>query len=290
MQQEFIHFFINQFVSEKDAKISVHDLGFCRSYAIFDVLRTYKKKPFHLQNHLERFFFACNLAKINISYSQNEISRFVYELIELNNLDYCSLKLLATGGISYDGFSPPKMGNLYILYYPISEKSKDPIKVITTHSPRVFPHIKTTFYLPALIEMQEATARGFDDIVYVDDNNYLLEGSRSNLFAIEGNNLITPSNKVLKGITKEVIKKIAAPYFTIIERDIHQSELSTFDELFLSASVSEIRRIEQIDHLYFHKMEKTAFIKQLFHSYINQTYWEPLSISWGMEKTFLLNH
>ncbi len=287
-----IHYCIDQFVPDKEAHVSVHDLGFSRAYSVFDVLRTYNRKPFHLHDHIQRFLFACSQMHLPLPYDFKALCQLVYQLIEYNSYDYALIKLIASAGVSHDGFNKTGIPLLYILCYPLNDPSlpTSPVNVHTFELPRLFPHIKTTYYLPALWMLEQLRPHGFDDLIYIDPEGYLLEGTRSNLFFIQGKYLITPEEKVLKGITKEVLIRIGTPFFTIIRRPVHFSELSSFDEAFLCASVREVIPIHCFnDHIFTNK-EHSYFLQQKLHEYVAHGIWPSLEIEWSEEKSFSLNH
>jgi branched-chain amino acid aminotransferase len=63
-------FYLNgKFLDEKEAKISVYDLGLLRGYAVFDFLRTYNQKPFYLDDHLKRLLNSAKLIGIKHNYN-----------------------------------------------------------------------------------------------------------------------------------------------------------------------------------------------------------------------------
>ena len=51
-----IYYLNGKFIEQSKAFIKVNELGLLRGYGIFDYFRTYGKKPFHLEDHLGRFF------------------------------------------------------------------------------------------------------------------------------------------------------------------------------------------------------------------------------------------
>jgi branched-chain amino acid aminotransferase len=41
-----------EYLPENQAAISVKDIGLLRGYGVFDFLRTYNRRPFHLDDHV----------------------------------------------------------------------------------------------------------------------------------------------------------------------------------------------------------------------------------------------
>lgn len=284
-----VHYFIDRFVEDKNAQISVHDLGFSRNLGVFDVMRTYNKKPFHLNDHIERFFFSLTTVKLSIPYTKEDVSIIVKELIELNSFDHVTLKLIATGGTSIDGFTKPKIGNFYVIVYPIEKFHElSTNRLYAGNYIRSFPYIKSLNYLPAFLNLEQAKEKGFDDALYMDKDKKLLEASRSNLFLVRGNQLITPKKNVLTGITKEIVKRIGQTFLELKEEDIYYNDLCESDELFITSTVKEIVSVIQIDDMHFPKNEIT---KQLFYKlqdYVENKSWQPLNIDWKQQQSFFV--
>src|SRR5215468_11268587 len=93
-------------VHPKDATLSINDLAVVRSYSIFESLRTYNRRPFHLDEHLERLYRSASLIELNIPYTRYFITRIIYEAIERNPYKHAVLRLFITGGESEDGIMP----------------------------------------------------------------------------------------------------------------------------------------------------------------------------------------
>ncbi len=82
----------------EEARISIFDIGLQRGYGVFDVVRTYNKKLFHLDDHLSRLKKSAAKLKLILAYTDREILNTVLELVQLNNLDNPLIKFIITGG------------------------------------------------------------------------------------------------------------------------------------------------------------------------------------------------
>jgi len=122
-------------------------------------------------------------------------------------------------------------------------------KVITTSLQRVAPQAKTTSYLAAIRALKDASRRGADDALFVNEQGHVLEGTRSNFFVFRGNTLVTPRAEILMGITRNVVLELAQGRFPIEERPILLEELPQVDEAFMTGSSREIMPVVQIDDL-----------------------------------------
>jgi branched-chain amino acid aminotransferase len=249
-------FYLNgKFLDEKEAKISVYDLGLLRGYAVFDFLRTYNQKPFYLDDHLKRLLNSAKLIGLKHNYNLKFLRKTTLQTLNKNikkGTEY-NIRIILTGGESKDFISPSKP-NLIVMITPLKKLDEKLYqkggKLITKISERILPQAKTIIYTEAVKFIQEAKKKGAVEVLLLDKNKKILECTTSNFFAVINGKLITPSTeKILSGITRKIVinlaKKLKIP---VIEKDIHFNEIKKFDEAFITASNKEILPIIQIDN------------------------------------------
>ena len=248
------HYLNGKWVSEKDLMISALDIAVLRGFGIFDFLRTYGKKPFRLDEHIDRFFRSAKFMGITPVKSKKEITDIVHEGIKLNNFDNTQIKIVQTGGVSSDGFTPSVKPNFFILFqkaalYPPEIYSKG-IKLITSSLMRQMPQAKTINYAASITEVQTAMKLGAKDILHTDAKGNIFEATRSNFFAIKNGKLITAQDGILHGITRNAILDLANKLKIPVNlRTVIKSELATIDEAFISNSSQEIAPVVVIDNI-----------------------------------------
>jgi branched-chain amino acid aminotransferase len=282
-----MYFFINgNYVTEKEATLSVLDLGLIRGYGIFDYLRTYQGQPFHLEEHLERFLYSAKTTKIQLPYSLEEIKEIVFELLKKGNYPESSIKILATGGVSPDQMLPQGPGSLIAYVYPLKPYPlilyTHGIKAITTDHQRTVKDCKTLQYLPAILSLQEGKQQGALESLYLSTKREILEATTSNFFGIKKGTLITPPiEEILVGITREVVLRLCQKDIPIEVRPIPYDEIKELDEAFVTASNKEIMPVVQIDGQVIGTGNvggMTLEIQKRFALYTKQNSWEPLFI------------
>ena len=98
--------------------------------------------------------------------------------------------------------------------------------------------------------MREARQRDAHEALIVDAQARIIEGSTSNVFAVQGRALVTPpeSAGILLGITRAFVLEVAAELGLSIElRTLFVSELTSSDEAFISSSIREIVPVVDVD-------------------------------------------
>ncbi len=246
-----LHCYINkEFVPIEKAGVSVTDLLVQRGYGIFDYLRVSDNKPLFLEDHLERFYNSANTMRLQVKESKEEVLEKVYELIKMNNLSYSGIRLLIGGGDSADGYTIFEP-SLMIIQQPIPTPpdimNLQGIRLASFEYQRQLSRVKTTDYLMAIHLQPWMKEHGADDILYYSEG-IVRECPRSNFFIIKNGTIITASNKMLLGITRKNILRIASENnIPVEERDFTMEELKTADEAFISSSTKRITAVRQID-------------------------------------------
>jgi branched-chain amino acid aminotransferase len=264
-----------QFVSDDQSLISVKDIVVLRGFGVFDFLITYNKRPFHLEEHVQRLENSAGLIGLELNHTHSEICGIVRETVKRNphHLE-SAIRIVYSGGISSDGLNPEGRGTLMVMVTPKSELPRkfytDGAKIITVDIERFIPGAKSTCYLSAVHAVQQAKKSKALEAVYVDRDNRILEGTTTNIFFFKDKRLVTPHRDILPGITRSVIIELAKGVYDVETRDIDRSELRDMDEVFITASNKEVVPIVNMDGLQIGTGsvgENTRKIMQMFRDY-----------------------
>jgi branched-chain amino acid aminotransferase len=241
-----------QFVSDDSSFISVKDIIVLRGFGVFDFLITYRKRPFHLEEHVVRLENSAKHIGLEIRPANSEICQIVRETVSRNpHHTESAIRIVYTGGISSDGLNPEGRGILMVM---ASQKQEVPphlytegAGVITVDAARFMPAAKSTCYLSAVLATRAAKNQGAVEALYVDRDNRILEGATTNFFCFIGGRLVTPRQDVLSGVTRSVITELAKGLFEIEARDVRMSELDEMEEAFITASNKEVMPVVRVD-------------------------------------------
>lgn len=235
-------------------KISInpYDLGLLRGYAIIDVMRTQNNKPLLLEDHFQRFKKSSDKLNLKIPFNEIKFKKIIGRLLKINkhsNIKELVIKMILTGGISPDSLSikNPTCCILINDFKELPEKIfKKGAKAITIEYERYLPEAKTTNYIEAVKNQNIKNKNKALEIIYVK-NGKVFEASTSNLFIVKNKKIITPKNKVLLGITRKLIIKLAENDFFVKEKEISENQLKNADEVFLTATNKNIVPIVNIN-------------------------------------------
>ena len=84
------------------------------------------------------------------------------------------------------------------------------------------------------------------DVIYYN-NGLVTELPRANVFIVKGNEVITPSENILHGITRKHILQLNIPGITIKEGVVSLQDLQEADEIFLTSSTRRVLPVTRLD-------------------------------------------
>lgn len=272
-----VYFINGKFYSQKKAVISVRDLSVLRGYGIFDYLRTYNQKPFHLDAHLDRLFKSAKYIDLDLPWEREQIKKWVMQTLRKNNFPESSIRIVITGGATVDTMTAIGLPTIMILVekaavYP-PEIYQHGVKLATFPIKRTWPKAKTINYIPAVMIHKKAVRKGYYDGIYLDEKNNILEAANANLFFILNGKLTTPKEEVLYGISREVLIDLVKKEFPVTEKELNLKELPKISECFLTVSSKEIVPVVQIDQVKINNGkvgDKTKRIMEIFKEYTSR--------------------
>ena len=229
------------------AQIHVSDLGLVRGYGIFDFFRAINGQPIFIEDHLDRFHNSARLMGLPIPESRERLREIIHEIIRLHPHKLLGVKMILTGGYSLDGYTPAENPNLIVTAKPFEFKPADVgMKLMSMEYRREIPEIKTLNYIVPIRALQQMKAMGADDVLY-HQNGKISESSRSNIFIVKNEKIITPLDGALFGVTRKHILNFAKNHFVVEERDVTTQEYFEADEVFTTGSTKRIIAITQTD-------------------------------------------
>ncbi len=251
-----IYYLDGEFVEAEKAMLSVNDLTVLRGYGIFDFMRTYNKRPFHLEEHIERLIHSGEKIGLELPCSREELYSIVMETLKRNEPgkdgEY-NIRIVYTGGVCSDSVTPGGNGKLIVMVTPKqpvpAQWYRDGVKIITVDVERYMPEAKSTNYLNAIVAQQKAAKAGAVESIYVDHLGRVLEGTTTNIFLYLKGRWVTPDEGILKGITRACLLDLIGKHADLELRDLSRKDIATAEEIMITASNKEIVPVVQVDDM-----------------------------------------
>ncbi|MFG0286155.1 MAG: branched-chain-amino-acid transaminase [Phycisphaerales bacterium JB039] len=240
---------------KSQAAVNVFDHGLLYGDGVFEGIRVYRGRIFKLQQHMDRLWESARQIGLQIPISRKEMIEIQRRCIEANELVDGYIRLVITRGVGTLGLNPrlcPRAGIICIadqitLFPP--EMYEQGMKVIVAQRPKtplacLDPRIKSLNYLNNILAKVEAIDMGLLEVIMLNLDGNITEGSGDNIFIVRDGALWTPPTDagILAGITRRFVMDELAPALGVKcqERNFTLDELLSADEVFLTGSAAEM--------------------------------------------------
>ena len=232
-----------------EAKVSVLDRGFIFGDGVYEVIPVYDGTPFRMAEHFARLQRSLDAIRIPNPHTTAEWAKLTQALVSRNGGGDLAIYYQLTRGVAKrdhafpSGLTPTVFMMASPLRVPSQEQITQGISLISMTDFRWLKcDIKSISLLGNCIAKQAAVEAGAGEVVLFRDG-YLTEASSSNVFAVKnGIVLVPPKNYlILPGITYDVVIDLAREAgLTVAIREVHEMEVRSADELWITSSTKEV--------------------------------------------------
>lgn len=250
-----------QYVPLAEARVPVLDRGFLFGDGVYEVLPAYLGRPFALKEHLARL--ARSLRELQIANPHTDaqwagiVERLVRENAPLAGTQDLMVYLQVTRGAPAvrahafpSGTPPTVVGMCGALPMPGEAALRDGVGAITRPDIRwARCDIKSTALLANVLAVQAAREQGCNEVILHRDGR-VTEGGSSNVFAVLGTAVITPSktHEILPGITRDILLELLrGARIPLQERRLTLTELRSAEEIWITSSTREVLPVTRLD-------------------------------------------
>lgn len=259
MSRKYV-FLNGQIVDADAAVVSVFDVGFTHAAGLFETFRSYRSQVFRLDTHLKRLADSARVLSLAVPVDAALLKEGVARVLRANELLDARIRLTVTAGSprrdAPDGGAPG--GTVLIAASPFAPQPANVYEqgltvCISAHKQTRYSPIaghKTLGYLPRLIALREAQAKGCGEALWFTTENLLAEACHSNVFLVKEGRLLTPpfDTPVLPGVTRGVVLELArANEIECEEKPLTIDDLLSADEVFLTGSALELMPVARIE-------------------------------------------
>ena len=225
-----------------------HDAITTKSY-VYDVIRVIDGRPLFAKEHFLRLCSSIRGVGGEPDFDLPEMCRNIEALVEANQVRNDNVEII----IDRDEKSAGNIAYYYLKHatYPGAEDYAHGVDTELFNAVRENPHIKLKNH-----QLRDATdkviaEKGLFEVILVDGQGCITEGSRSNIFLIKDGIVYTCYEEgVLLGVTRQKIFQICEENgIEIIQRAIPAASLEDYDAGFISGTspkVLPIRRIGEV--------------------------------------------
>jgi branched-chain amino acid aminotransferase len=253
-------------------KATVHVLSHALHYAssVFEGIRAYETPNgvavFRLRDHTRRLFDSAKIYRIQMPFSQEQISEACRQVVAVNGLTRGAyLRPIVFKGYGEIGVSPKNDPPTEVAIaawewgkYLGSESEEAGVDVCVSSWNRVAPNTIPALakasgnYLSSQLIGAEARRLGFAEGIGLSPDGNVSEGAGENLFIVKDGVMWTPglAHSALSGITRDCVIRLAKERgIEVRETAVPRELLYISDELFMTGTAAEITPIRSVVRL-----------------------------------------
>jgi branched-chain amino acid aminotransferase len=234
--------------------------------SVYEVLRMIKGAPIFFTDHMERLVTSVRLQKKEFLADVPTLRKDIISLIRSDKKRETNLKIV---------FNYNNGATNYIVYfiepiYPSETQYQKGVKGILFNAERKDPESKVINHkLRSSIYHKLILESGYEAIL-VNENNLITEGSRSNIFFLKDETIITaPDNVILSGITRKYILEICTENKIKVEfACVNAGEIKYYEAVFMTGTSPMVLPFYCIDNNFFNV--KLPMIDRLRNLYLKK--------------------
>jgi branched-chain amino acid aminotransferase len=240
---------------------------------LYEVIRIIEGIPVFLEDHLDRLYRSASLTKMDHLPDPVSLAEMIKKYVAGEKKDTGNIKL--SFSFNDPSTEPQCEMNFIPHYYPTSEEYANGVKVGLLPADRPIPQAKVRNSGIRERANQSMADNNLFEVLLVDAEGNITEGSRSNVFFINNETLYSaPSEKILRGITRlKVMQLCAITGIPVVESSIPVNTLNQYEAAFLTGTSPKVLPISSIgkvtyktDLLLLEKLQ--SLYSQLIENYI----------------------
>lgn len=248
----------NQFINNEELIQTDDNEAF-----VYEVIRVIDDIPLFFEEHIQRLENSCAKIGKKLAIDQNQLFEHLVELSRKNGILRGNIMLK----VLFHNTESHIIAKFIPHTYPTLEQYDKGVHLGFLKAERDNPEVKITQTNVRKEADKLLHETGLYEVLLVNQNGFITEGSRSNCFFIKDKCLYTaPLDKVLKGITLLRILKVAKELnIDVFFKNILASDIHKFDALFISGTSPKILPVAMVEQVCFNV--KNPLITKLQCSY-----------------------
>jgi branched-chain amino acid aminotransferase len=213
--------------------------------SVYEVIRMVKGNPVFFNDHLERLSTSVKHLGHEMLADFPALRRAIISLTRSDRKKATNLKIVFNYNSGVKNFL------IYFIepIYPTVEQYRNGVKGILFHAERQNPESKVINHKLRSAIYHRLILEGAYEAILVNEKNMITEGSRSNIFFLNGETLVTaPDNLILNGITRKHILEICRQNNVKVElRCVSIYNILEYDAVFMTGTSPMVLPFSSID-------------------------------------------
>lgn len=239
-----------------EAVVSIEDRGFQFGDGVYEVIRTYRGKPFALDEHLARFERSAQALHLSLGLTKDQWMALVQEGLRLSQFPETKIYLQVTRGQAprdhlFPASTVPTTVLTFRELHPLDASIRQAgVRALTVDDIRWGRcDIKSVNLLANVLARQRAKEAGVFEAILVRDG-LVTEGSVSNVMVVRNGVVETApeGHRILSGVTRAMVLELARKEgLPVVETFVGREDLLAASEVFLTGTTVEVLPVVRID-------------------------------------------
>ena len=249
------HILFNDQVRDSSEKLlAPGQVGLLAGWGVFSTIRVLDGVLFAFERHWARMVKDAALFHVPMPCTAAEGQRRLLELVEANGAYNASLRVVVVRNDGSVWTGPTeRRSDLIALTSDLHHWGRG-VKLAmipqARHAASPFAGTKILSWAMNLTWVEEAQAKGFDEVILLNERGEVAECTSANIFIAKGNQVWTPpiSSGCLPGVTRGVLlEEVHVPGFSIGEKVVFPGDLESADEVFITSTTRELLPVLEIE-------------------------------------------
>jgi len=253
-----LHRFIlhNENICEASERVlAPGQVGLLSGWGVFTTIRVAEGVPFAFERHWARLARDAAALHVELPAEPEAVRRKLLGLIEANRAFEATLRLVAVRNRGGIWEAPAQSHASDLIALTADSKHWGPSTRLAyvkhaRHAASEFAGTKIISWAMNLTWLEAAQARGFDEVILLNERGEVAECTSANIFIASGDRVWTPplSSGCLPGITREILlQEIHVPGIHIGEKTLFPADLEMADEVFITSTTRNLLPVGQIE-------------------------------------------
>jgi branched-chain amino acid aminotransferase len=235
--------------------LSPGQVGLLAGWGVFSTLHVADGVLFAWERHWARMRKDAALLHVPMPEDPEQVRRHLLELVEANRAYDATLRVVVVrnGGGIWEGPPTGTSSDLIALTAGLKDWGagvKLSIVEQARHAACPFAGTKILSWAMNLTWVEEAHAKGFDEVILLNERGEVSECTSANIFIAQGDKVWTPplSSGCLPGVTRDILlHEIRGAGFTVGEKTLLPPDVLAADDVFITSTTRALLPVLEVN-------------------------------------------
>ena len=234
--------------------LSPGQVGLLSGWGVFSTIKVLGGVLFAFERHWARMSRDAALMRVALPFEREPVKNNLLRLVEKNGAQASTMRVVVVrnrGGM-WEGPGQSRSSDL-IAFTAESHDWGESVRLEyvpqARHAASLFAGTKILAWAMNLTWLEAAQARGFDEVILLNERGEVAECTSANIFAAKGDQVWTPpiGSGCLPGITRELLlSEVSAPGIRVTEKTLLPADLESADEVFITSTTRGLLPVANI--------------------------------------------